>query len=338
MPFSVICGALQALQAVRHNVPAHISAEGVTPAFVCTKPQAMDHMPNSAHEDDTRALEVITPSEQTVPLVFASPHSGRRYGADFMAASVLDMATLRKSEDAFVDELFAAAPAHGAPLISALFPRAFVDPNREPYELDQTMFTDPLPDYANTRSPRVAAGLGTIARVVATGANIYASKLSFAEAERRISTCYLPYHGRLQSLVDATCQRFGCCLLVDCHSMPSMGRQSEGGGGGSEVADIVLGDCYGSSCAGIVSDTAETLLEQQGYRVVRNTPYAGGFTTRHYGRPRSGVHALQIEINRRLYMDEACYERSPAFGRVAQHMDALIGTLAAIPRDELLPP
>lgn len=296
----------------------------------------MDHMPNTGYDDDMRALAVITPPEQTVPLVFASPHSGRCYAPDFAGASVLDAATLRRSEDAFVDELFASAPARGAPLISALFPRAFVDPNREPYELDPAMFEDTLPDYANTRSPRVVAGLGTIARVVASGANIYAAKLRFAEAERRIRTYYRPYHSHLQALVDATRERFGCCLLVDCHSMPSTGRAVEGGG--VEAADIVLGDCYGSSCAEAVSNTAEQVLEQQGYRVIRNTPYAGGFTTRHYGTPGSGLHALQIEINRRLYMDEASYERSPAFGRVARHMDILIGALAAIPRSQLLPP
>lgn len=281
-----------------------------------------------------QALEILAPAEQTVPLVFASPHSGRDYPPAFLSQTALDPMTLRRSEDTYVDELFGAAPRLGAPLLRALFPRAYVDPNREPYELDPGMFNDPLPDYANVRSPRVAAGLGTLARVVANGAEIYDRRLPFAEAEHRIAICYRPYHAALQGLIQATVERFGCCLLVDCHSMPSVGGPTDKDSGLSRV-DFVLGDCFGSSCAPVVTDAAERILRVQGWRVVRNTPYAGGFTTRHYGRPGTGVHTLQIETNRRLYMDEATHAKTAAFDTVATDLTALIEALSAIPSSAL---
>ncbi len=170
--------------------------------------------------------DVLAPAHQTVPLVFASPHSGADYPPEFLAASRLDGLAIRRSEDSIVDELFAAAPTHGAPLLRALFPRAFIDPNREPFELDPTMFEDALPDYANTQSSRVAAGLGTVARVVSSGKEIYLHKLRFADAARRIDAHYRPYHRALRELLDATRQSFGCYVLIDCHSMPSVGRIS----------------------------------------------------------------------------------------------------------------
>jgi N-formylglutamate amidohydrolase len=288
----------------------------------------------SRSAEPSEALEILAPAEQTVPLVFASPHSGRDYPAAFLAQTALDPLTLRRSEDTYVDELFAAAPRLGAPLLRALFPRAFVDPNREPYELDPGMFRDPLPDYANIRSPRVAAGLGTLARVVANGAEIYDRRLPFAEAEHRIATCYRPYHSALQGLIQATVGRFGCCLLVDCHSMPSVGGPTDKDTGLSRV-DFVLGDCFGSSCSPVVTATAEQVLQAKGWRVVRNAPYAGGFTTRHYGRPGTGVHALQIETNRRLYMTEATHTKSAAFDKVAADLTAMMAALAALPHDVL---
>lgn len=281
------------------------------------------------------ALEILAPAEQTVPLVFASPHSGSDYPQTFLSQAALDPRTLRRSEDTYVDELFSAAPRLGAPLLRALFPRAFVDPNREPYELDPGMFRDPLPDYANIRSPRVAAGLGTLARVVANGAEIYNHRLPFAEAEHRIATCYRPYHEALQGLIQATVARFGCCLLVDCHSMPSVGGPADKDNGLSRL-DFVLGDCFGSSCAAVVTETAERSLRNHGWRVVRNAPYAGGFTTRHYGRPATNVHALQIETNRRLYMNEATHSKTDAFDQVASDMTALIQALARIPPSALI--
>ena len=272
--------------------------------------------------------EVLAPGRQTLPLVLSSPHSGDRYPSAFLAASRLDPLMLRRSEDSFVDELFAAAPRMGAPLLRALFPRAYVDANREPYELDPSMFEDQLPDYANTRSPRVAAGLGTIPRIVANGADIYRTKLAFSDALSRLREHYWPYHETLSGLVEATRSEFGYCLLIDCHSMPS--TRKNGTRTVLPRVDIVLGDFHGSTCANVVADTAARTLKALGYRVARNRPYAGGHVTRHYGRPVQGVHALQIEINRGLYMDEWQIRRGSSMERVSRDMLHFITALATI--------
>ncbi|HJS84412.1 MAG TPA: N-formylglutamate amidohydrolase [Acetobacteraceae bacterium] len=266
-------------------------------------------------------LAVARPLRQTVPIIFVSAHSGRQYPPTFVAAARLDPLSLRRSEDSFVDELFADAPAHGAPLLSALFPRAYCDANREAWELDPAMFEDALPAWVNTTSSRVSAGLGTIARVVATGEAIYRGRLRFAEAERRVRECWQPFHDTLAALIEGTRASFGACLLIDCHSMPANG----GGRGG----DIVLGDAHGTSCGPGVMRTVEHILANLGYTVRRNDPYAGGFITRHYGRPREGIHALQIEIARSLYMDETRIERLRRFASVQRDMTSLIGQLAA---------
>lgn len=275
------------------------------------------------------AFEVLAPNRQTCPLVLASPHSGADYPANFQAQARLDPLTLRKSEDSFVDEIFASAPGLGVPLLRANFPRAFVDPNREPYELDPGMFDEPLPAYANTASPRVAAGLGTIARVVANGEPIYGGKLPVSEALNRIERYYRPYHAALTALVDETLDRFGVCVLVDCHSMPSTGGPMERDHGRNRT-DIVLGDCHGVSCAETVIGTAERVLSACGYVVTRNVPYAGGFTTRYYGQPHRGVHTLQIEINRGLYMDERRIERTEGLERLAADMDLFVRALGRV--------
>lgn len=274
-------------------------------------------------------FDVLEPIKQTVPLVFASPHSGRVYPSEFVLSSKLDALTLRRSEDAFMDEVFGAAPQLGAPLLRAQFPRAFVDPNREAYELDPDMFEDRLPEHTNIGSPRVAAGLGTIARVVTSGDEIYARKLRYAEATYRIENFYTPYHNALRGLIARTVERFGGCLLIDCHSMPSVGGPMDSDSGLKRV-DMVLGDAYGTACAPAVTDTAERGLKALGYNVTRNMPYAGGFTTRHYGQPSKGVHALQIEINRALYMDEKRIERSNELPILAQRIGRLIEFLVRI--------
>lgn len=267
---------------------------------------------------------VLMPPRQAAPIVFASPHSGRDYPAEFLAESRLDALTLRRSEDSFVEELFAAAPLAGCPLIHALFPRAWCDVNREPWELDPAMFDAPLPAFVNAASPRVGAGLGTIARVVATGETIYRRKLSFAEAEARIAACWRPYHAALAALITATVRQFGCCLLIDCHSMPAQAPSL----GRLRPADVVLGDAHGTSCAGLAARRVEDGLARIGLTVRRNEPYAGGYVTRHYGRPREGVHALQIELARGLYMDEARIERGPGFARLRRDLALLIEDLA----------
>jgi len=277
-------------------------------------------------------FRVEAPARQTAPVVFASPHSGQDYPAAFAAASRLAPLMLRRSEDAFVDKIFAAAPKAGAPLIRALFPRAFVDPNREPFELDPGMFAGSLPDYVNTRSPRVLAGLGTVARVVTSGEEIYSAKLDFEEILRHIEQFYKPYHAELERLVNATRDTFGFCVLIDCHSMPSVGGPMDTDPGLRRV-DFVLGDCFGSACAPAVIRTVEAALKEMDYAVVRNTPYAGGFTTRHYGDPGNGVHALQIEINRTLYMDEQAIEPTAGLQVLASNMETLIRTLASAMAD-----
>jgi N-formylglutamate amidohydrolase len=274
-------------------------------------------------------LDLQRPGSERLPLILASPHSGSDYPPEFVAASRLDSLALRRSEDSFVDELFAAAPSLGAPLLSARFPRAYLDVNREAYELDPAMFSDALPRFVNARSPRVRMGLGTIARIVANGEEIYAGKLCFAEARRRIDGLYHPYHQALVRLVEETEALFGGYLLVDCHSMPS----AAGSVSGPDGADVVLGDCHGAACAPAILEAARHFLAERGFAVAVNAPYAGGFTTGHYGDPCRSRHALQIELNRGLYMDERNYRRKPRFARIAADMAELIRRLSLAARE-----
>jgi N-formylglutamate amidohydrolase len=277
------------------------------------------------------ALDLRKPPTRALPLVLASPHSGADYPGGFLATSRLDPLTLRRSEDSFVDDLFGAAPDLGAPLLAARFPRAYLDVNREAWELDPTMFSDALPGYVNSRSPRVRMGLGTIARVVASGEEIYARKLSFADAKQRVDALYYPYHRALRRLLEETGSEFGGYLLIDCHSMPSAASAV-----GSETgADIVLGDCHGTSCAPQIVESARAFLAARGFAVAINAPYAGGFTTGHYGSPRRARHALQIELNRALYMEERIFKKKPGFGRLASEMTALIAHLGQIMQERL---
>ena len=274
--------------------------------------------------EECSPFRLHAPERPFAPVVFTSAHSGRAYSGDLMPGVRLSPLSLRRSEDCFVDELFAAAPAHGAPLLAANFPRAFCDANREAWELDQSMFADPLPTWVNTTSSRVSAGLGTIAKVVASGESIYAVKLPFAEAERRIYTYWRPFHDTLSHLIEDIRSRFGYCLLIDCHSMPSSGA---GRRAGLRPVDFVLGDLHGSACASRVTRAAESVLTGKGYLVRRNDPYAGGFITRHYGRPADDIHVLQIEIARALYMNEARIERLPDFPFVQQQITDLVAAL-----------
>jgi N-formylglutamate amidohydrolase len=290
----------------------------------CVFDGLMDVPRPSSDAEEIAPLRLMVPERPFAPVVFTSAHSGRAYSADLMSGVRLCPLTLRRSEDCFVDELFAAAPAHGAPLLAANFPRAFCDVNREAWELDPAMFTDPLPDWVNTASSRVSAGLGTIAKVVASGEPIYAVKLPFAEAERRIFTYWRPFHDTLGRLIGDIRDRFGYCLVIDCHSMPSGGQGKRGSG---RPVDFVLGDLHGSACASRVTRAAEALLTGKGYLVRRNDPYAGGFITRHYGRPADDVHVLQIEIARALYMDEARIERLPGFLAIQRQITDLVASV-----------
>ncbi|GLK79351.1 N-formylglutamate amidohydrolase [Methylopila turkensis] len=272
-------------------------------------------------------FDVASPAQATSPAIFNSPHSGSRYPASFLASSRLDARALRRSEDAFVDELFAAAPSYGAALMRAHFPRAFLDVNREPYELDPRMFEGRLPPFANTRSVRVAGGLGTIARVVGEAQEIYGARLPVEAALARIETLYKPYHRTLGRLISRAHRSHGAALLIDCHSMPSSGGVRDE----RPVAEVVLGDRYGTSCAPAIMDLAEQTLRKAGFVVARNRPYAGGYITEHYGAPASGFHALQVEINRGLYMDERTHMKTAGFEPLLDLLTTFVRVMAQAP-------
>jgi len=278
-------------------------------------------------------FEVIEPAVPQGPVLFNSPHSGSTYPRAFLANSRLDMATLRRSEDTFVDDLFAGVVAQGYPLMRAHFPRCYVDVNREPYELDPRMFEGRLPSFANTRSMRVAGGLGTVARVVGDAQEIYDRRIPVDDALARIESLYKPYHRALRRLFTALHRDFDAAVLVDCHSMPSnAGIREE-----RARPEFVIGDRYGTACVDVVADVTEQTLRELGYTVSRNKPYAGGFITEHYGNPAAGLHAIQLEVNRALYMDERRYVRSSGFARVAADMQTLARRIGEIPLDALRP-
>jgi N-formylglutamate amidohydrolase len=276
---------------------------------------------------------VNEPTHQSVPFVFNAPHAGAVYPTAFLAEARLDALALRRSEDAFVDDLFTPMVDLGAPLMAARFPRAYLDLNREPYELDPRMFEGRLPPFANTRSMRVAGGLGTIPRIVADGQEIYRGRLPVEEALRRIEWLYKPYHRMLRHLVQRTARTFGHAVLIDCHSMPSTSVSRDDGA----RADMVIGDRYGTSCAGVLSELVDATLRNRGYAVVRNKPYAGGFITEHYGEPALGRHALQIEINRAIYMDERTLTKKPGFDGLAQDIADVFALVTQALEAELTP-
>jgi len=278
-------------------------------------------------------FEILEPAEWRGSVIFNSPHSGSVYPRAFLGTSRLDVATLRRSEDSFVDELIVGVVGRGYPVMRAHFPRCYVDVNREPYELDPRMFDGRLPSFANTRSMRVAGGLGTVARVVGDAQEIYGQRIPVDEAIRRIEGLYKPYHRALRRLFTRVHRDFGAAVLIDCHSMPSTaGAKDE-----RPRADVVLGDRYGTSCVPVVAEAIEATLRSRGYVVSRNKPYAGGFITEHYGNPAVGLHAIQLEINRALYMDERRYERSASFATLAADFELLADSLAGIPIQELRP-
>jgi N-formylglutamate amidohydrolase len=270
-------------------------------------------------------FDILDPEQLETPVVLSSPHSGRVYPAQFLAASRLDPKALRKSEDAFVDDLLAPANALGAPLLRAHFPRAFLDANREPYELDPRMFDGKLPAFANTRSLRVAGGLGTVARVVGESQDIYKRRLPVEEAMRRIEGLYKPFHHTLRGLMQRAAGQFGMAVLIDCHSMPSWTSATTKHE--RNEADIILGDRYGTSCHPAFVEVVEQHLRMLGYHVQRNKPYAGGFITEHYGSPGAGFHAMQIEINRALYMNEQTLEKKLAFTQVSMDLRDVVESL-----------
>jgi N-formylglutamate amidohydrolase len=272
-------------------------------------------------------FDLAVPARQLSPLILASPHSGRIYPDEFVKQSCLAEIILWQSEDCFIDRLVAGGPNQGAPLLSALFPRVFVDPNREATELDQDMFAERLALPVNAVSP---PGLGVIPRLAANEQEIYGAKLPQAEAERRLDLFYRPYHRALADMVAGTKREFGLCVLLDCHSMPSAGAWMDGLHSRQRIdVDYVLGDCFGASCAERVTAAAEATLSERGAKVRRNNPYSGGYVAQAYGRPAQGVHVLQIEINRALYMSEATLEPTQGFAAVQETLNILIERMSS---------
>lgn len=277
----------------------------------------------SIREELTPPFEVREPLSATTPFVFCSPHSGRIYSRYFLSISRLNATALRRSEDCYVDELFVRAASRGATLLSARFPRAYLDVNREPYELDPELFVEPLPDWANARTVRVAGGLGTIARIVSDGEEIYKTPLSLSDALERIELLHKPFHTVLRSLIDRAKRNFGYAILIDCHSMPSAHMAHSG----AQRPDFVIGDRFGTSCDLRLTKLIKSALVELGYDIQLNRPYAGGYITEHYGRPLRGVHAVQLEINRGLYMNERTLEKLPRFVSLERDLRRFAGQL-----------
>lgn len=268
-----------------------------------------------------RPFTILEPSKWSSPYLFTSPHSGNVYAPSFIASSRLKRLALRRSEDAFVDELFGAVPAHGACLLAARFPRAYVDVNRADSEIDPAMFEVGYPMPNGPKSARVSAGLGVIPKVVRDGVEIYDKSLPFGEATFRLEAFYRPYHAALERLLAETKERFGAAVLIDCHSMPPVANGH----------DVVIGDRHGNACAPALSDRIETALKEAGFSVARNSPYAGGYTTSHYGHPAKNFHAVQIELNRGLYLVERRMEKSAGFERCQAAIQAFIARLLERP-------
>ncbi|MEO0939261.1 MAG: N-formylglutamate amidohydrolase [Pseudomonadota bacterium] len=272
------------------------------------------------------AFDVNYPRKHMSCAVFASPHSGRDYAWSFLRRSVLDAHSIRSSEDAFVDLLFDAAPRFGAPFLKAGAPRAFLDLNRSCDELDPAVIEGVQKQGHN---PRVASGLGVIPRVVAGGRSIYRGKLSRAEADARIKTYWQPYHAQLQTLLDNAQTRCGQAILIDCHSMPHEAMDGVARGG-AKRPDVVLGDRFGAAASGDVVDQVEAAFAAAGFTVTRNAPFAGAYITQAYGRPSRRQHAVQVEIDRSLYMDEARIVPRSDFEEVRARLESVIAEIAAI--------
>lgn len=272
------------------------------------------------------AYEVIHPHQNRSCVVFASPHSGRDYSFSFLRSSILDDHMIRSSEDAFVDLLFQAAPKFGAPFLRAGAPRAYIDLNRSCDELDPALIEGVS---RRGHNPRVASGLGVIPRVVANGRAIYRGKISLEEAEKRIDTYWRPYHSMLQKLLDAAYQRHGQAVLVDCHSMPHEAMDGVSLQG-MKRPDVVLGDRFGAAASGDVVDRIEAVFHDAGFNVVRNTPFAGAYITQAYGRPSRGQHAVQIELDRSLYMNEALVRPNGNFEEVQKALERVVAEIAMI--------
>jgi len=272
------------------------------------------------------AFELARPDTRRSSVVFASPHSGRDYPQSFLRQAVLDDRLIRSSEDAFVDRLFDCVPRHGAPLLTAQVPRAYLDLNRGADELDASLISGVR---RNPHNPRIASGLGVIPRVVANGRAIYRGKITLEDAHERISRYWRPYHDQLQTLLDESRNQFGEAILIDCHSMPNEAVENVGPPG-SARPDIVLGDRFGATAASHIVEQVEAAFAAAGLRVARNMPFAGAFITQHYGRPSRHQHAVQIEINRALYMDETELTTNGNFDALKSVLESVVAEIVAI--------
>ena len=272
------------------------------------------------------AYNLILPDQPTSSVVFASPHSGREYPWSFLRQTVLDKNVIRSSEDAFVDRLFDCAPEFGAPFLVAGAPRAFVDLNRSPDELDPALIEGV---EKRGHNPRVASGLGVIPRVVANGRAIYRGKLSQDEVQRRITDYWQPYHNMLQDLLDQAHTHHGKAILVDCHSMPHEAMDGIARSG-ARRPEIVLGDRFGAAASGDVIDRIESAFASAGFVVTRNAPFAGAYITQAYGRPSRHQHAVQIEIDRAIYMNEQLIRPNNNFKAFRASLRNVIAEIAEI--------
>ncbi|MDW3181456.1 N-formylglutamate amidohydrolase [Roseobacter sp.] len=277
------------------------------------------------------AFEVSYPESNASCVVFASPHSGREYPWSLLRTTVLDDLAIRTSEDAFVDQLFDCAPQFGATFLKAGAPRAFVDLNRSSDELDPALIEGVR---RRGHNPRVASGLGVIPRVVANGRAIYRGKISLVEAKRRLDDYWHPYHNTLQGLLDEAVNHHGQAVLIDCHSMPHEAVQGIARSG-AKRPEIVLGDRFGAAAAGDVVDRVEAAFASAGFVVTRNAPFAGAYVTQAYGRPTRGQHAVQVEIDRAIYMDESLIRPSEHFADVQRTLRGVIADIAQIGKERM---
>lgn len=274
-------------------------------------------LPSGSSETTLPAFEIARGQPLKAPVIFASPHSGTHYPQHMQTNLSVPLSDLRRTEDAFIDELYAPVADQGGILICATHARTYVDLNRDARELDADMFFDGPPRMTGMPSARVKAGLGCLPRVGASGRDIYQQPLSSAEGAHRLKHVHDAYHQALQSEVEALKPNWSDIFVIDCHSMPS--RQP----GRSSMPDIVLGDRFGSSCSARLTSLVERQFRREGFTVARNAPYAGGYTTRKYGRPRRGIHVLQIEINRALYMNELTIEKTRGFDTLRNQLSDL---------------
>ncbi|SPH24184.1 hypothetical protein DEA8626_03234 [Defluviimonas aquaemixtae] len=275
--------------------------------------------------------QLTMPERRLTGVVFASPHSGRDYSASFLRETILDPRTLRSSEDAFVDDLLEGVPRLGAPLIVARAPRAYIDLNRAADELDPALIEGLR---VSAHNPRIASGLGVVPRVVAGGRAIYRGKMPLSEAEGRIEACWRPYHTCLRELMDSAQAIFGQAILLDMHSMPHEAMDAVAVSGGRRP-EIVLGDRFGATASSHVIDRVEAAFEAAGLRTMRNAPFAGAYIAQTYGRPSRGMHAIQIEMDRALYMNEHEIRPNGNFLGFRRVLTGILAQIADIGRQDL---